>query len=212
VIDVANRAHPDDFSLADKNELDYGLSVLARALLKRELGPGERLLWAAESTMPPFPLGAGYLVGASIAIAPSAMGINLLYAYWQPLGKIEHLTGSMCWLAFGAILTACLVANARGRLKERRRKGEALSAITDRRAIVWLPEPTGDAIRIQTLARGHVGNLTRIERMDGSGTLEFSKTPNDFEYYNRFAFENVPDVRRAEQIVRNNLMTSERPA
>jgi hypothetical protein len=199
-------------TLADTDEFDFGLRVLARALVKRELEPGERLLWAAESTMPPFPLGAGYLVGASIAIALLAMGTALLYAWWQALGKNEHLGGSMSCLAFGAILTACLVANARGRLKERRRKGEALSAITDRRAIVWLPEPTGDAIRIQTLARGHVGNLARIERLDGSGTLEFSKAPNDFDYYNRFAFENVPDVRRAEQIVRNNLMTSERSA
>ena len=49
----------------------------------------------------------------------------------------------------------------------------------------------------------------RIERPDGSGTLEFTRTLNDFDYYFHFKFEHIPEVRRVEQIVRNNLMTNE---
>jgi hypothetical protein len=50
-----------------------------------------------------------------------------------------------------------------------------------------------------------------IERPAGSGTLEFygTRADVDFGYYHSFRFAGVPDVRRVEQIVRNNLMTSE---
>jgi hypothetical protein len=73
-------------------------------------------------------------------------------------------------------------------------------AITDRRVIMWTPEPRGDAVGVQALGRGQIKSLVRIERPDGSGHLEF---------YGRFKFTYVPEVRRVEQIVRSNLMTSE---
>jgi hypothetical protein len=124
----------DDLSFAATEEFGGDLTEELRARVKRELEPGERLLWAACSLAPPFRIGRGFL--------------------------------------------------------------------------------KGDAIRVQTVARGQVGNLIRVERPDGSGTLEFAGTrgPVDFDYSNRFQFERVPEVRRVEQIVRNNLVTSERGA
>jgi hypothetical protein len=73
------------------------------------------------------------------------------------------------------------------------------------------PEPDGKATRIQALARGRFRNLSRVESPDGSGHLEFSGTQGDhsFDYFNPFKFAHVREVRRVEQIVRSNLITSD---
>jgi hypothetical protein len=84
-------------------------------------------------------------------------------------------------------------------------------AVTNRRAIVWTPELNSDAMRVQALGRPLLKNLVRVERPDGSGHLQFSDEPPDLEfgYYHRFMFAHIREVRRVEQIVRNNLMMSE---
>ncbi len=122
------------------------------------------------------------------------------------------MPAGVSFLGFGGAFVIGLVVNSSIRVRDRRRTATVCNALTDRRAIVWTPETDGDAVRVQTVARGQVGNLVRIERPDGSGTLEFSRTHSDFDYYQRLKFENIPDVRRVEQIVRNNLMPNERSA
>ena len=115
-------------------------------------------------------------------------------------------------LAFAVVLG--LIGNWRSRTKERERSSRALYAITDRRAIIWSPEPKGNAVRIRTIPRGEIYNLVRVENPDGSGSVLFSSTKDDTtreidaQWY-PFGFRHVDDVRRVELLVRNNLMGSE---
>jgi hypothetical protein len=91
------------------------------------------------------------------------------------------------------------------------RQANACYAVTDRRAISWVPEPKGDAIRVRTLPRGNIGEVTRVERPDGSGSLEFSLTEGSHYYaFCHYGFRHIPEVRRVEQIIRNTLMTTDR--
>jgi hypothetical protein len=196
----------DDFPLDATNEFDNDLSDQLRARVKSELEPGERLLWAACSRVPPFRLGRGFLCFAVIALFLIVLGVNFVtYALWQPRAWEQYMPGGVCFLGFGGAFVVGMVANLSIRLRDRRRIATVFNAVTDRRVIVWTPDTDGDAIRIETIARGQVGNLVRIERPDGSGTLEFSRTHSDFDYYHRFKFEQIPEVRRVEQIVRSNL-------
>ena len=78
-----------------------------------------------------------------------------------------------------------LIGNWRSRAKEHERASRALYAITDRRAIIWSPEPKGNAVRIRTIPRGEIYNLVRLENPDGSGSVLFSSTQGRHDARNR---------------------------
>jgi hypothetical protein len=213
VNNVSDTARDDDFSLAGTNELEDRLSDDLRARVKRELEPGERLVWAAWSNPPVEPHGVGFYVVRMITLGFLVLGLYLIV----PRRHVRHWDdGSGKVVGIGALLISGLAimsmtANWNNRRKERRRQMGTCYAVTDRRAIVWAPELDGRAIRAQAMRRPLVKNLVRIERPDGSGHLGFSDEPVAlaFGYYHQFAFAHIPDVRRVEQIVRNNLITSE---
>jgi hypothetical protein len=108
-----------------------------------------------------------------------------------------------------------LIANWNSRRSEFRRRSNILYAVTDQRAIVWTPERKGGAVRIKTVQRGQVMTVERVQRPDGSGNLYFATggrhvSPEaDFDWYD-FGFKDIHDVRRVEQIVRNNLVSVEK--
>ncbi len=91
--DVSAPAHVDDFSLADSRELADDLNDDLRLRIKRELDPGERLLWAASSVVPPFHLGRGFLCLVAVALFLIVSGVSYVsYALWQPRrGEISCL-------------------------------------------------------------------------------------------------------------------------
>ena len=213
MIHVSNRAHADDFSLADTDEFEDGLSDNLRARVKRELDPGERLLWAAQGDPPLQPRGPGFYFVCMITLVLVGMAIFfiMLPGAGQLAGGDFAIGLGLVLLVPAGLLFMGLIAGWNGRRTRRRQLKNACYAITDRRVVIWIPEPKGDAIRVQALRRGQFGNVVRIERPDGSGTLQFSGAPGDldFGYYQRCMLANIPDVRRVEQIVRNNLMTSE---
>jgi hypothetical protein len=200
--DVSAPAHADDFSLANTHELEDGLNDDLRARVKNELEPGERLLWAGRSNPALEPRGVGFYVVRMITLLLLGAGLFLI----MPPGVIHRsdygsaLVVGLAFLGISGLFLIGVIAGWIGRLTERRRLVNTCYAITDRRVIMWTPEPRGDAVRVQALGRGQIKSLVRIERPDGSGHLEF---------YGRFKFTYVPEVRRVEQIVRSNLMTSE---
>jgi hypothetical protein len=202
----------DDLSVASSEEFGGDLTEELRACVKRELEPGERLLWAACSLPPPFRIGRGFLFASAIALFLFGSGFTYLaYAFAQPRAKEEYTPAGIMLLAFGCLFLIGLIASLISRLSNRRRTARFCNAVTDRRAIVWQPEPQGDAIRVQTVGRGEVRSLVRIERPDGSGTLEFSGTRGEVDYdgFHPVRFEHIPEVRRVEQIIRNNLMLAD---
>ena len=97
-------------------------------------------------------------------------------------------------LGIATLLTFALFSSRKNRRAERLRMANPCYAVTDRRAICWTPEPDGNAIRIRALARGEFKSLSRVERQDGSGHLEFSGTHDDnsISYFDRFRFAHVP--------------------
>jgi hypothetical protein len=192
-------------------DVDDGLTDDVRAPFKGELEPGERLLWAARSDPPVEPVPAGFYVCIAIALVCLAVGVSLV----APRGNRHvvndgSMTGGLVFLGIGCLFVIGLIATWHNRWSERRRLSKVRYAITDRRAIVWAPERRGDAIRVHTVPRGQVTNLVRIERPDGSWSLEFSGERDniDFEWH-PFGFKHIPEVRRVEHIIRNNLIKSD---
>jgi hypothetical protein len=209
--EVSASAHADDFSLALVRELEDGLSDDVRAQIKSELEPGERVLWAAQSNPPVDSRGLAYYIVCMITLVFFGMGLFFIIPPRAgPNAAGDSTIGlGIVLLVIDSLFMIGLTAGWNGRRKHRRQMANTYYAITDRRVIIWVPEPTGDAVRVQALERGEFKHLVRIERTDGSGSLEFSAAPRDadFGYYHRFMLANIPAVRRVEQIVRNNLMT-----
>jgi len=208
-----------DFSPVHAAEVDDGLTDDLRARFKGDLEPGERLLWAARSDPPVESFGAWFYVLGAIALLYLGMGVvavGIPSVFGTADARAQHrfddrstIIGGLNFLGFGCVFMVGSILVSRNRLRERRRKSNACYAVTDRRAIVCAPEPKGNAIRVQAVARGQFRNVVRVERPDGSGNLEFRETLGDVYVAHGFTFEHVPDVRRVEQIVRNNLITSE---
>jgi len=201
----------DDVSFAVASDLGDSLTDDLRARFKGELEPGERLLWSAQSDPPVTPLAAGYYVSSAMALVCLGAGVAIL----APRGSRRALddstiTAGLVFIGLGCLIVIGLIAAWRNRWTERRRLSNVCYAITDRRAIIWAPEPKGDAIRVQTVARGQVKNVVRLERPDGSGSLEFSGDGDHVAvHWHPFGFMHIPEVRRVEQIIRNNLIKSE---
>jgi len=201
----------DDVSFAAASDVGDSLTDDLRARFKGELEPGERLLWAARSDPPVTPLAAGYYVSIAIALVCLGVGIAIL----APRGNRHSvddstMTAGLVFIGIGCLFVIGLIAAWNNRWSERRRLSNVCYAITDRRAIVWAPEPKGDAIRVQVVARGQLRNLVRVERPDGSGSLEFSGEGDYVAvHWPPFGFMHIPEVRRVEQIIRNNLIMSE---
>jgi hypothetical protein len=209
--DLSAPAHANDFSLADTLELEDGLSEDVRARVKSELEPGERVLWAAQSNPPVEPHSLGYNFVCMITLILFGTGLYFITPPRAgPIAAGDSTIGSgIVLLVIDGLFIFGLIGSLNGRRSARRQMTNTCYAVTDRRVIIWVPEPKGDAVRVQALERGQFKHLVRIERTDGSGTLEFSAAPRDadFGYYHRFVLANIPEVRRVEQIVRSNLMT-----
>jgi hypothetical protein len=202
VTNALSATHSVDLSFVGTPELDEGLNEELRARIKRELEPGERLLWAARSE-PPLELHLPHFYVWS-AIALMSLGLGL-YLLTPPRGDFRAADGGVVtWGIFFAgvacVIVASLLSNSIARRREWRRLGQVCYAITDRRAISWIPQPLSKAVRVEALGRGSCSHLVRIETPDGSGNLELG----------RISFDHIPEVRRVEQIVRSNLMTNER--
>src|SRR5262249_847642 len=119
-----------------------------------------------------------------------------------PLGIFLCLIGGVTMIA--------TLANWNNRRVQRRRQENVCYAVTDRRAVMWIPEPKSDAVRVLSVPGGQIKNLERVERPDGSGNLEFPWPRHSRQLpWKPYGFEHIPDVRRVEQIVRNNLLRDE---
>ena len=206
----------DDFSLAGGDEFGPGLAEDVRARVKAELEPGERLLWAARSSPPPATMGVGYFIAAGFALVFLALGILILgqamsHSRAQFNRESEMPVGITVTLA-GCLIVATAIGIRVSEVLAQGRQARSYYALTDRRAIAWIPEPKGDAIRVRSLPRGQIRSVTRIERPDGSGTLEFILSPGCPDYYfHGTGMVHIPEVRRVEQIVRNFLVTPAKP-
>lgn len=198
------------------DEFGDGLPDILRARVKAELESGERLIWAAGSH-PPIPrLGVGFFVWCLIALVLLAAGAVV---YGRGLhrgprhGDGDPATLGIVLISVGVMIAAIAGGSRIGKRFEQARQRGVFYAVTDRRAISWLPEAGSDAIRIRSLHRGQIADVVRVERPNGSGSLEFLLAHERHEHYwNHEGFSHVPEVRRVEQIIRQQLISIESTA
>jgi hypothetical protein len=193
---------------------DDDLSDELRARVKSELEPGERLLWAARACPPPARVGMGYFVAGAAAFALLSFGVlaiaNSLGDFRARVNHESALPWGIALCVFGCLTVIAMIASGISGWVEQHRMSNACYAVTDRRAISWVPEPKTDAVRILCLRPGQIEGVVRVERPDGSGSLEMSYSKDSGPYHwPIYKFEHIAQVRRVEQIVRNNLMRSE---
>lgn len=171
------------------------------ALLRQELAPGEHLLWHARAI--------ARAKRGSMAIVLFAIPWTAFAVFWTvmafTLPRIGGETGLMTWLfpAFGLpFIGAGLFMFAKPMLS-RIAAGRTAYGITDRRVIQLMQ---GKGVIAQSVLVERIGSVTRRERGDGSGSLQLSLTAESpFSAGNRptgFDLGEVPDVRRAEQALR----------
>jgi hypothetical protein len=185
-------------------------------LVKPELQPGERLLWASHA-------GAG---SPSTISWPSwslwiwffgiiAIGLGCFAAL--PSSAKGHLEGTEVLLATVAILSAVVAilfvvgffGSVAGKLTERKIARAQSYALTDRRAMIWVPQPgqwvprAGRAVSVHTFQRGTIKgeDLHRVQYPDGSGDVLFRVS-----YQQPSGFLGIADVRRIEELVRRFLV------
>lgn len=180
-------------------------------LVKPELRPGERLLWAGRGR----PRGRGAAPNANPLIAPlfavglCFLGGVLFAAHLGAFGKIFKDRGDEGLALMFGLLASGLglvvgIGSAGGwwlRRSSRARPRESLYALTDRRAITWQPEGRSDAIAVRSYTRGKFKDVHRVEYPDGTGDV-ICNTPGD-DYWATCRFEGVADVRRVEEIARH---------
>ena len=183
-----------------------------RARIKGELEPGERVLWAGWSSPPLAPPGLGsYFVGAVSLVLLVFGAISCAHAVGRPMALPDEnsMALGIVLCIVGILFSSGLIASFLARRNARRRGAGVSYAVTDRRVIIWTPEPNSDGIRILTMPGAQIRNIVRVQRLDGSGDLELFSTSQEISYYYHSGpgFKHIPEVRRVEQIIRSNLMT-----
>ena len=142
------------------------------------------------------------------AVGLLAGGLALLtYSSTSRLASADSLSAGWGNVVLGSVLALGLFGIRMSRHAERSRQTRVCYALTDRRAIIWVPEAKSDATRVYNIAPGKLAGLVRIERPDGTGDLVFSmgEQSPDFHWY-PFGFRGVAEVRRVDQIIRNHLL------
>ncbi len=190
-----------------------------RALVKVELRPGERLLWAARPVRPPAgtigPQTAGtvtaWLLGSG---GMSLGGIAYVLGTFGPVSEVAVPLVKL-GILFGGIVAviafSTLAIMLSGRASARKQSASVTYALTDSRAILWRPRRGTGAVEVYTIPAHTLESIHRVEFPDGSGDVVFSG-PNAMPW-NAQGFLGVADVRRVEALAREYLIDpNPRPA
>ena len=185
-------------------EIDSTLSPELTDRVKAELAQDERLVWVGQPRLDLATRPAFFLVPFGVVFA----GFSLFWIVGAGL-----MTGGLmapCGLPFIAVGIG-LIASP---VWLRRRARNTVYALTDRRAIVWQPGWFG-AVAVRSFTAAGLGQISRIERADGSGDLVFEEittinnTSDGARYHTtRRGFLCVDKVREVEDLVRQTLLSS----
>jgi hypothetical protein len=182
-------------------------------LVKPELEPGERLLWASRPGSRALKketgnfsaeiavwavglviLGVACLVGNKFASDDRYPGVSALLLTVAVISGVASFLIILGWLsnAFSA--------------SERATLANQVYALTDQRAIIKTTDAKSQAVTIHSFHRGTIKpeHLHRIQYPDGSGDVNFQEA-----YRTPPGFLDVAEVRRVEGLIRRFLIASE---
>jgi hypothetical protein len=220
-MDSAASSRPESFRSNIGDEFGDGLAEDLRARVKAELEPGERLLWAGQSAPPPVRMNPPFLVALGVGLAFLAAGVIIISVASRDSrvpggnGPIAFRTQSdtqpaigvgIGLIVMGGITLAFAIGGHVAQRFARTRQRDTCYAVTDRRAIAWIPDAKSEGTRVLSLPRGHIRTVVRVERPDGSGSLELTLVHySPYHEFQQEGFKSIPDVRRVEHVVRNHL-------
>lgn len=203
---------------APEAEFEDGLA----SLVKEELEPGERLLWAGRPLARRNRLPRSAVVGWLIVVFASAVSFGLIKMVRMGANPAEGF-GVLVVVAVAIALGGCigLAAGVNQRRVARSKRENTLYALTDRRAIIWAPAIAKGSVAVHTIPRGQVSRVHRIEFDDGTGDVVLTyesganwnwTVPTSFESGVNWnwtiptSFEGIANVRRVEEQVRRTLV------
>jgi hypothetical protein len=166
----------------------------------RELEPDEKLLWAGQPRLDLATRPAYLLVPFGCFFT----GFSLLWIVGAGLMTLGLL--APCGLPFIAVGIGMLASPVWLRSMARK----TIYAVTDRRAIVWQPGWFG-RVAVQSFTAAGLGQMSRVERADGSGDLVFQVHTTgygDNTRTERRGFLAIDHVKEVEDLVRKTLVTS----
>jgi hypothetical protein len=196
----------DDWFAHASDELDPGLD----SIVKPEIEPGERLLWAARGRnvgsrgRPP-------VAGISVTLAAATIfGLILVGLRSEQFHSIEGLldiiavlSALIAVIAFFITLSGWLSA-----LFERRRVIKTTYALTDRRVVFWTPRDLSGGILVQSFQRGNVIYVQRVEYPDGSGDVELV-TRHRHGWVSPPILRGIEQARQVEMLIRDVLVVDD---
>jgi hypothetical protein len=180
-------------------------------LVKPELQPGESLLWASMGRERPPGFIPAPVRSSAFAVLSLGTSAGAAYLMFGPLRlrfeRVDGLVTGIGLIAFVAGLISAFVAFCtlldkwwpRGRIPGK------VYALTDRRAIIWVPIRGSQAVEVHTYTRGSVRSIHRLEYPDGSGSVRFDYPTDEFQR-GPSGFEEIADVRRVEVLARGTLI------
>jgi hypothetical protein len=198
----------DDRSLFDPDALPEDL----REVIKPELAPGERLLWAGRANERGSLGGIGLLArviwALGFLIVSTVCFAGLFGAFGRQFARIDGVTATIGLISgiigflFLISTLGSWVAGGAGRSIVQKR----CYALTDRRAIVWIPRTGSRAVEVHSFARGRIKDVHRAEYPDGSGDVILTLQEPRYDEVQSGSFLGVAEVRRVEDLVRRVLI------
>lgn len=171
-----------------------------------QLDSGERLLWAGK----PAPS------GAAVGSLPMTV-FGLLFAgfaafwIWAAAGGLSRSSGGVesgpgaFFPLFGIPFLLVGLGMVFAPLWAYVGAKSTVYAVTDRRAMIIAGSGTKS---VRSFTAEEIGEIVRVERADGTGTLMFASVPRTTSKghttISRVGFVGIPDVRRVEQLIREN--------
>lgn len=176
------------------------LSAGMEARIRTELASDERLVWPGRAQRSPAP--ENWPVFALCLIAVIFLGGALFGSRSPGL------------FVFASLLAAAVVVFLAGQRRAWPR-AVAFYALTDRRAIVWLPVATPGSYQVRSFRPAEMNTLFRTEHADDSGDLIFFERPRPPSPWpglfadggvQQLGFRYIRQVRRVEELLRSTLI------
>jgi len=170
-----------------------------------QLESGERLLWSGSPS--PGAMAMSGLPVSLFGVPFLAFACFWIWGAWTGVTRGGHAPGPFLFFPlFGVPFVLVGLGLVAAPLFAYLGARQTVYAVTDKRAFILV----GLGVKnVRSFYHADVGELTRFEKADGSGTLWFAKrlfTTSSGVNTARIGFVGIPNVRQVEQLIRDNLV------